>query len=93
MLADVHERLAGVTIENLDWLEFVDRYDRPGALFYLDPPYWGGEDDYGRALFGREQFTIMAERLGRLKGRFVMSINDVPEVRALFGGFDPTEVY
>lgn len=59
---------------------------------YLDPPYWGSEDDYGRELFGRNQFEVMAKRLGELKGRFVMSINDVPDVRALFDGFDMIEV-
>ena len=45
--------LAGVVIEHLDWSEFLERYDRRGTLFYLDPPYWGSEDDYGTGLFGR----------------------------------------
>lgn len=94
ILEEAHERLAGVTIENLDWLAFIDRYDRPETLFYLDPPYHGSEGDYGKALFGREQFELMAERLGRLKGRFILSINDVPETRAAFGGFtmEPVEL-
>lgn len=87
LLEDVHERLSGVVIENLDWLDFINRYDRAGTLFYLDPPYWGGEDDYGKALFGREQFAAMADRLKRLQGGFIMSINDVPEVRRTFDGF------
>lgn len=87
MLEDVHERLAGVVLENLDWSDFIDRYDRPGTLFYLDPPYFGSEDDYGRALFGRDQFAAMAERLKRLQGRFILSINDMPEIRALFSRF------
>ncbi len=30
----------------------------------------------------------MAERLARLTGRFVLSINDRPETRAIFGRFD-----
>lgn len=85
-LEDVHERLAGVVIENLDWLEFINRYDRPGTLFYLDPPYFGSEGDYGKALFGRDQFAAMAERLAAIKGRFILSINDVPEIRELFSG-------
>ncbi len=85
-LEDVHERLAGVVIENLDWPAFIDRYDRPGTLFYLDPPYFGNENDYGKGLFGREMFAQMAERLAQLKGRFILSINDVPEIRALFAG-------
>ncbi|MGO8323666.1 DNA adenine methylase [Rhizobium ruizarguesonis] len=84
LLEDVHERLAGVVIENLDWLKFVDRYDRPDTLFYLDPPYFGNEDDYGKSLFGRDQFEALAARLRQIKGRFVMSINDVPEIRELF---------
>ncbi|WP_457587273.1 DNA adenine methylase [Ensifer canadensis] len=91
MLEDVHERLAGVILENLDWSQFLDRYDRPGTLFYLDPPYFGSEDDYGKALFGREQFAALAERLARLKGRFLLSINDVPEIRQTFAGFEFNE--
>jgi DNA adenine methylase len=92
LLEEVHERLAGVTIEQLDWLAFVDRYDRPGTLFYLDPPYHGSEDDYVPGLFGRDQFAAMAGRLARLKGRFVLSINDVPEIREAFAGFAVEEV-
>ena len=92
LLAEVHERLAGVTIECLDWLPFIDRYDRAETLFYLDPPYFGSERDYGATLFGREQFEVMAERLSRLKGRFILSINDVPAIRKIFAAFDQDEV-
>ncbi len=87
-LEAIHERLAGVVIESLPWQAFLDRYDRPEVLFYLDPPYWGGEGDYGAGLFGREQFAEMAQRLARLKGRFILSINDVAGTRELFGRFD-----
>ncbi|CAN7319226.1 DNA adenine methylase [Pararhizobium sp. LjRoot235] len=86
-LEDVHERLSGVVIENMDWLAFIDRYDRPGTLFYLDPPYFGSEGDYGKALFGRDQFAALAERLRRVQGHFILSINDVPEIRDTFEGF------
>lgn len=91
-LEAIHERLAGVVIENLPWQAFVDRYDRPETLFYLDPPYWGSEGDYGATLFGREQFGLMAERMAGLQGRFILSINDVPEIRGLFGRFRFEEV-
>jgi DNA adenine methylase len=81
-----------VTIENPDWLAFIDRYDRSGALFYLDPPYWGCEDDYGKLIFGRDQFAAIADRLGRLKGSFILSINDLPEIREIFRRFAIIEV-
>lgn len=88
----IHERLAGVTIENLRWQDFINRYDRPGTLFYLDPPYWGCKDDYGKAMFGRTEFEEMATRLKAIKGQFILSINDVPEIRDLFAAFQLREV-
>ena len=88
LIEAVHERLAGVVIERLPWREFIERYDRPGTLFYLDPPYYGCEGDYGRDLFDRGQFALMAEVLRAVKGRFLLSLNDHPEVRAIFAGFD-----
>lgn len=92
VLEEVHERLAGVVIENLDWRDLFARYDRPGALFYLDPPYFGCEDDYGRNVFARSDFSEMAERLEQLAGRFVLSLNDRPEVREIFSAFHIVDV-
>jgi len=84
LLEEAHERLAGVTIEQLDWPDFLRRYDGPETLFYLDPPYWGSEGVYGHDLFGRDQFRALADALKVLQGAFILSINDVPEIRDLF---------
>lgn len=91
-LQEIHERLSGVTIECLDFEAFLDRYDRAGTLFYLDPPYWGSEGDYGKGAFAREDFARLAARLKRLKGHFLLSLNDTPGVRETFDGFDFEEV-
>jgi DNA adenine methylase len=88
MLADIHERLAGVVIEQLGYADFIRRYDRPGMLFYLDPPYWGCETDYGSDVFGRDDFAALADQLAGIKGRFVLSINDTPGARSVFARFD-----
>lgn len=92
LLEAVHERLAGVVIERLPWSEFISRYDRPGTLFYLDPPYYGSERDYvdddRKPLFERSEFEAMAEQLGSIRGRFLLSVNDHPDVRTIFSGFD-----
>ncbi|MCT8970559.1 DNA adenine methylase [Microbaculum marinisediminis] len=92
MLEAVHERLAGVVIENLPYQDLLARYDRPGMLFYLDPPYFGCETDYGKDMFGRADFARLAEILGGLEGTFILSINDAPEVRGIFEGFALEEV-
>ncbi|MBL4898119.1 MAG: DNA adenine methylase [Colwellia sp.] len=92
ILEAAHERLENVVFENLDWADLVARYDGPGSLFYLDPPYWGGENDYGKGLFDRSQFQKMADVLADLKGKFILSINDRPEIREIFGAFHFEEV-
>lgn len=92
MLEDLHSRLAGVVIECLDFGAFIARYDAPGTLFYLDPPYYGCESDYGRTLFERADFARLADQLRSLKGQFVLSLNDRSEVREIFEGFTFSEV-
>jgi DNA adenine methylase len=92
MLEAVHERLAGVVIERLPYAQLIERYDRPTTLFYLDPPYWGCEDYYGDGMFAPADFAALATILRGLKGRFMLSLNDLPEVRQTFEGFHMTEV-
>ena len=87
-----HRRLQSVQIECLPWDAFIRRYDRPFTLFYIDPPYWGFENHYGEGLFAREDFEQLAAVLRRLKGRFILSLNDLPEVRETFAGFELEEV-
>lgn len=91
-LEALHERLAGVVIERLHFAEFIDRYDTEETLFYLDPPYFGGETDYGKGVFFRDDFVLLADQLREIRGRFILSINDTPEIREAFAGFTLQEV-
>lgn len=91
-LEALHARLRGVTIERLNFDVFIERYDRPHVLFYIDPPYYGCEGDYGKDLFSRKDFDRLAAVLQQLKGKFILSLNDVPEVREIFGSFKLKEV-
>ena len=90
ILEETRKRLARVQIENLPYEQVLRRYDRPTTLAYLDPPY------YGRKLYRynleHDDFVRMAELLRNLKGRFVLSLNDVPEVRAIFKRFKMRDV-
>lgn len=81
----VHKRLARVLIESLPYEQILERYDSPTTLFYLDPPYW--ERKIYRFNFKPEDFRQLADRLGRLKGKFFLSLDDHPMIRQIFGAF------
>ncbi|WP_057092502.1 DNA adenine methylase [Comamonas thiooxydans] len=86
-LSAAHLRMAGGTyVEQLDWAQCIDRYDRAHTLFYLDPPYWETEG-YG-VPFEWEQYELMATKLREIKGKAVISINDHPAIRACFKDFE-----
>ncbi|AKO18956.1 DNA adenine methylase [Xanthomonas oryzae] len=85
-LSAVHLRLANVVIEHLPWDACITRYDRPGTLFYLDPPYWQTEG-YG-VEFPWEQYERLASMVRTLQGKAVISINDHPDIRRVFAGLD-----
>ena len=86
-LSEAHLRLARVFIENKPYDQVIQRFDKPGTLFYVDPPYWDCESDYGEGLFSREDFGRLAGLLDGLKGRFILSLNDTPGVRETFANF------
>ncbi len=60
------------------------------TLFYLDPPYWQTEG-YG-VPFEWSQYEAMARCMREIKGKAVLSINDHPDVRTCFDGFQMDEV-
>jgi len=89
-LSAAHLRLSRATIENLDWVKCIQKYDREHTLFYIDPPYL---DTTGYGVeFGIEQYMIMAELMNSVKGKVVLSINDHPKIREIFQGFRVTEL-
>lgn len=92
MLGDLHDRLASVSIERMDFKAFIPRYDRAGTLFYIDPPYHGCEDDYGSGVFSEADYAALSDLLSAIEGRFILSINDTPQIRETFAGFATEEV-
>ena len=85
LIDETHHRLARVQIECLPYEKVLAKYDSPSTLFYLDPPYYGIR--LYKANLDPDDFRAMAERLAKIKGRFLLSLNDVPEVRAIFKAF------
>lgn len=83
-LSAAHLRLARTTIEHLPWDGCVERYDRAHTLFYCDPPYWGTEG-YG-VRFDLSNYDHLANLAKTIKGKMLISVNDIPEMRQAFDG-------
>jgi|SRR5579872_6440315 len=90
LFENAHRRLQRVQIENLPYQEIIRRFDREPTLFYLDPPYHGRR--LYRFNFSDSDFRELAETLRHIRGKFVLSINDIPEIRELFRGFKLNEI-
>ncbi len=85
-LSMAHLRLSRTYIEHLTWQDCIRKYDREHTLFYCDPPYWGTEG-YG-VDFSLEQYDVMAALARTIKGKMVISVNDIPEMRKAFSGLN-----
>lgn len=90
LIERTHERLQRVQLECLPYEQILERFDRPSTLHFCDPPYYGIKlYNYN---FTDNDFLMLEQRLRALKGKFVLSLNDVPEVRRIFRGFRFQEI-
>ncbi|MDK4535368.1 DNA adenine methylase, partial [Kingella kingae] len=89
-LQAARQRLGGVFIENEPWQRCVKRYDRPHTFFYADPPYWQ-VTGYER-VFDWTEYEQLAQTMRTMQGKMMLSINDHPDIRALFAEFNITEL-
>lgn len=85
IIEQAHRRLARVQIESLPYEQVLEKYDRPTTVFYLDPPYW--QRKLYRFNFSDQNFQDLERRLHDIKGRFILSLDDHPEIRKLFGNW------
>lgn len=83
LLGEAHHRLDGVVVENVSYERCFDLYDSKDAFHFIDPPYvdapTGAYDGWTQADMRR-----LRRRVDRLKGRWLLTINDSEDNRALF---------
>ena len=79
----ITSRLKKLTVENLDCIEVINKYDSPNTFFYVDPPYYEKEHYYTQA-FGKEQHQQLAECLNNIKGEFALSYYDFADLNTWF---------
>lgn len=90
-LEKVSKRLSRVVIENVDFERLMKTYDCESALFYCDPPYYEAEKYYPDK-FQPEDHVRFKNALSRIKGKFILSYNDCPEIREMFKEYNLIEV-
>jgi len=76
-------RLDKVCIEQLDWERCLELYDRPSTFFFLDSPYT--DCDAGMySTWTATDIQRLRDRVFCLKGKWLVTLNDTPAIRAIF---------
>ena len=86
-IGEYKDRLKGVTILNESYDKVFKKYDAADTFFFLDPPYEMSKGlDYAS---GSESFDFEAfeKACSRLRGKFLITINDSPRIRSIFKDF------
>jgi DNA adenine methylase len=79
----ITDRLKELTVENLDCINVIQKYDGPNTFFYIDPPYYNEEHYYTQG-FGTEQHQLLADCLNNIQGKFALSYYDFDELDVWF---------
>lgn len=79
----IAHRLDRVVIENLDYKDVFRTYDTENTFFFLDPPYRHGQ----QYAVGKMDYEEFLSELQKLRGRFLLTIDDCKENVSLFREF------
>ena len=88
------KRIAGATIENLDFGELIDKYvPREDDFWYLDPPYFIATDkgDYYMNNFSSNDHIRLKEYVDKIDdngGKFMISYDYREEVNELYSNYN-----
>lgn len=87
---EIHDRLKNTYVENLDFETVIEKYDREYTVFFCDPPYI--ETCGYEITFKKDDHIRLAETLHRVKGKFLLTINDHPLSRQLYRNYRIKEI-
>jgi len=81
--AEFRDRLSRTRILKRDYRAILKKFDGPDTFFYLDPPFHELSCPYVSCDVNPRQ---IAEAVRGLRGKWLLSYNDHPDVRAAFKG-------
>jgi DNA adenine methylase len=74
-----------LVLSSSDYKTVMKKYNQPKTFFFIDPPYENSEGLYSKdSAIDLEQ---LASLLKGVKGNFMLTLNDSPNIRKLFSGF------
>lgn len=82
-LEAVRRRLNRVVVENLPYERCLQNYDSERSVFFLDPPYVDAPTGAYQG-WSQQEMVQFRGRLDRLKGRWIVTVNDSEANRRLF---------
>lgn len=81
---NIGQKLKNSIILNTSFEKLIQEYDNAGTFFYLDPPYEiSSENGYKDYVTPNEVYNA----LQGLKGKFMLSYNDSPNIRKIFAAY------
>jgi DNA adenine methylase len=81
------EYLKGVSLETKDYANIIKQHDGADTFFFIDPPYENTSSSLGYAEDKGFDFQRLRETLEKVKGKFMMTLNDSPNIRKIFQQF------
>lgn len=76
------------TLLNRDYATVVRTYDSPTTFFFFDPPYENTRSNFGYGEHKGFDYDKLREVLLSIRGKFLMTVNDSPNMRETFKNFN-----
>ena len=83
------EYMKNTKLFSTDYKKIIKKYNKPNAFYFLDPPYEESGKLYENSIIDYEE---MRDLLKGVKGKFLLTINDSPEIRRIFSPFNITSI-
>lgn len=86
-LPEYKNYLKGVKLSSKDYEEIINEWDSPETFFFIDPPYENTNTSFDYAEDIVFDFMRLCDTLHKIKGFFMLTINDSSYIRKLFNDF------
>ena len=91
-IAFYQNKLNNVVLLNRDYSFVIKKYDSMKTFFFLDPPYEKTDKTFGYAQDTDFNYENFYDVVSKIKGFFLISINDSPYIRNLFKDFNIVKI-